>query len=304
MKKHLSTILLKSRRSMRKGIPLVLGVVMLLSMFAPASQPVQAASCTQYHRVRAGQTLYSIGLIYGVTWKTLANLNSLTNPRLIFTGQLLCVSTSGTVYTPPSGYVPTFSIVSVVRDSTVTIQTANFPANDTFNVLMGTYGTQAVNGTKVGTYNSGNGSSKSATFNIPANLQGRSKIAIRLVSPTSGYFSYNWFYNYNSSGTSGGTSGIGVYTGIPTFSISSVSPDNTVTIYTYNFPKNMSFNVLMGPFGTAGINGTKVTTINSGNGGSFSATYNIPASLAGSHRIAIRLQSSSGYYAYNWFYNR
>ena len=64
MKKHLSTILLKSRRSMRKGIPLVLGVVMLLSMFAPASQPAQAASCTQYYRVRAGQTLYSIGLIY------------------------------------------------------------------------------------------------------------------------------------------------------------------------------------------------------------------------------------------------
>jgi LysM repeat protein len=302
MKKHLSTILSKSLQKMRKGIPLVLGVVMLFSMFAPASQPALAASCTQYHRVRAGQTLYSIGLIYGVTWTKLAKINNLSNPRLIFTGQQLCVSTSGTVYTPPSGYVPTFSIVSVVRDSTVTIKTANFPPNDTFNVLMGKYGTQGVNGTKVGTFSSGNGNSKTVTFNIPAGLQGRSKIAIRLQSPTSGYFSYNWFYNYNASGKSSGSDGY--YTGIPTFSISSVSPDNSVTIQTSNFPKNMKFDVLMGAFGTAGINGIKVTTIDSGSGGSFSATFNIPASLAGSHRIAIRLQSGSGYYAYNWFYNR
>jgi hypothetical protein len=301
MKKHLSTILSKSLQKMRKGIPLVLGIVMLLSMFAPASQPALAATCTQYHRVRAGQNLYGIGLIYGVSWTKLAKINNLSNPRLIFTGQQLCVSTSGTVYTPPSGYEPTFSIVSVVRDSTVTIQTANFPPNDTFNVLMGKYGTQGVNGTKVGTFSSGNGSSQTVTFNIPAGLQGRSKIAIRLQSPTSGYFSYNWFYNYKSSGTSTGTGG---YAGIPTFSISSVSPDNSVTIYTYNFPSNMKFDVLMGAFGTAGINGTKVTTIDSGSGGSFSATFNIPAGLAGLHRIAIRLQSGSGYYAYNWFYNR
>jgi hypothetical protein len=301
MKKHLSTILSKSLQKMRKGIPLVLGVVMLLSIFAPASQPALAATCTQYHRVRAGQTLYSIGLIYGVSWTKLAKINNLSNPRLIFTGQQLCVSTSGSVTTPPSSYVPTFSIVSVVRDSTVTIKTANFPSNDTFNVLMGKFGTQGVNGIKVGTFNSGSGGSKSATFNIPTSLQGRSKIAIRLESPTSGYFSYNWFYNYNSSGTSGGASG---YSGIPTFSISSVSPDKTVTIKTSNFPKNMKFDVLMGAFGTAGINGIKVTTIDSGNGGSFSATFDIPASLQGRSRIAIRLQSSSGYYAYNWFYNR
>ncbi len=47
---------------------------------------------------------------------------------------------------------------------------------------------------------------------------------------------------------------------IPTFSIVSVVPDKSVTIQTYNFPANDSFDVLMGPIGTKGINGIKVAT--------------------------------------------
>ena len=92
---------------------------------------------------------------------------------------------------------------------------------------------------------------------------------------------------------------------IPTFSIVSVVPDKSVTIQTYNFPASDSFDVLMGPIGTKGINGIKVATTASGNGGSFQATYSIPAGLKGAYQIAIRLQSPySGYYAYNWFYNQ
>lgn len=60
----------------------------------------------------------------------------------------------------------------------------------------------------------------------------------------------------------------------------------------------------MGKMGTKGINGIPVTTINSGVGGSFNATFDIPASLAGSNQIAIRLESTTGgFFAYNWFYN-
>ena len=60
----------------------------------------------------------------------------------------------------------------------------------------------------------------------------------------------------------------------------------------------------MGKYGTKGLGGINVGSTNSGTGGSLSATYNIPASLAGETQIAIRLQSStSGYFAYNWFWN-
>jgi hypothetical protein len=62
--------------------------------------------------------------------------------------------------------------------------------------------------------------------------------------------------------------------------------------------------VRMGPIGTKAIGGIVVGTTDSGTGGSFEATYNIPASLAGSALIAIRMDSANGfYYSYNWFYN-
>ncbi len=59
----------------------------------------------------------------------------------------------------------------------------------------------------------------------------------------------------------------------------------------------------MEKFGTCGINGSHVATIQSGSGGTFSATYAIPESLKGQTQIAIRLESTTGFYAYNWFYN-
>ena len=60
----------------------------------------------------------------------------------------------------------------------------------------------------------------------------------------------------------------------------------------------------MGAYGTLGIGGILVTSVDTGAGGNFSATYDIPAALAGSSKIAIRLETASGYfYAFNWFYN-
>jgi hypothetical protein len=83
----------------------------------------------------------------------------------------------------------------VVKDQTVTISGTNFPANDTFTVLMGPYGTKGIGGVNVGSTDTGSGGSLTATYNIPSSLAGSGKIAIRLESPTSGFFAYNWFFN-------------------------------------------------------------------------------------------------------------
>lgn len=230
------------------------------------------------------------------------------------------VPVTGSTATPIPGATATsvpnataiFSISSVVVNQTVTITTQSFPANDTFNVLMGKIGTRGVGGIKVDSINSGSGGVFAKTFTIPAELKDQRQIAIRLESPTSGYYSYNWFWNNTSSSGIPNTGGNGATATpvastwvIPTFSISSVSADSTVTIKTANFPANDNFDVLMGQFGTGGVGGIKVDTISSGAGGTLSLTFTIPAELKGQWLIAIRLQSpTSGYYSYNWFWNK
>jgi hypothetical protein len=217
-------------------------------------------------------------------------------------------NTGGTpVPSLPPGVIPTFSITNVVLDTSVDIKTANFPANDTFDVLMGQIGTRGVGGVKVGTWSSGTGGVQTATFNIPASLKGLYQIAIRLQSPVSGYFSYNWFYN-NTSGTipnTGGTPVPSLPPGVfPSFTITAVMKDSTVTVKTANMPANDTFTVRMGAYGTLGVGGTSVGTWSSGTGGAQTATFNIPSGLQGASRIAIRLESAtSGYFAYNWFWN-
>ena len=193
--------------------------------------------------------------------------------------------------------IPTFSISAVVPDTSVTVVTANFPANTDFTVRMGAYGTLGIGGIAVATLNSGTGGAFSATFSIPASLVGSQQIAIRLES-ANGYYAYNWFYNNTSPATP-----IPGYSGIPTFSITSVEADKKVTVQTSNLPPSQEFTVRMGAYGSYGIGGVAVATFNSGTGGSQSITFDIPASLAGSTKIAIRMDCPAGYYGYNWFWN-
>ena len=202
---------------------------------------------------------------------------------------------------------PTFSISEVKTDESVTILTNNMPANKNFNVLMGEIGTKGIDGIIVATLNSDKGGSFLATFPIPEQLKGRAQIAIRLEGTDNPYYAYNWFWNDAKNGTwpedYPPAQPPTCACNIPTFSIKSVVKGEDVTITTYNFPKNVEFTVLMGKMWTRGINGIEVATLNSGEGGSFEATFDIPAELANEERIAIRLEGTGGYYAYNWFWN-
>ena len=164
---------------------------------------------------------------------------------------------------------------------------------------MGKIGTKGIGGVLVTTINSGEGGAFSETFEIPEDLAGDYQIAIRLQTEDGYFYAYNWFYN-NTSGVEP-TPG---YSGIPTFTITAVVKDDSVTIETNNFPADRDFTVLMGAMGTKGVDGILVTTINSGEGGAFSETFEIPEDLIGDYQIAIRLESTTGgFYAYNWFYN-
>lgn len=225
-----------------------------------------------------------------------------------------------TAGTPPPaatripGYsgIPTFRIASVENGVRVTIVASNFPPDQTFTVRMGEYGTRGIGGTAVAEFNSGQGGAFEATFDIPSALRNRYRIAIRLDSPQ-GFFAYNWFFNGGTEppgapATTGTPSGVASTPApavgtIPTFSILRVTEDQSVTIVTRSFPANQTFTVRMGKIGTRGVGGIVVGTVNSGQGGSFEATFQIPADLRGDRQIAIRLDSEAGYFAYNWFWN-
>lgn len=218
------------------------------------------------------------------------------SPQGFFSFNWFVNNTTAVTPTPFKG-IPTFSIVSVDEDVSVTIKTNNFPANKDFTVRMGKIGTKAIGGVVVDTINSGDGGSFEETFDIPASLHGLSRIAIRMDA-SGGFFAFNWFWNNTATVTPAP-----VFVGIPTFSISAVVKDSTVTIKTNNFPANKDFTVRMGKIGTKAIGGVVVATTNSGSGGTFTATYNIPDSLKGLKQIAIRMDASGGFFAFNWFWN-
>ncbi len=107
---------------------------------------------------------------------------------------------------PPAGYghgripgyygYPTFSIISVARDTTANIQVYNLPPKKTFQVRMGPMGTRGIGGYVVGYFDTGSGGMQSLSFTIPAALYGLPQIAIRIqATDLSGFYAYNWFYN-------------------------------------------------------------------------------------------------------------
>lgn len=301
--------------TLRRILMLTLALALVLGGAGISAAPAQASGiCVTYHTVRAGETLSWIGRFYGVYWPYLAQVNGILPPNYtIYVGQVLCIPSSGYVppSTPPSsGRTWSFSVVSVVPNASVTIQTYNFPDNVKFKARMGRYttagGTDWVN---LPDFDSQGGGSLTLTFAIPAALSGKSPLVLRLIQNKKNGKTFildRVFYNVPGGGT-GGIPGP-VYppvTGvIPTIWIVSVVRDTSVTIQTRNFPPGLVFEVLMGPMGTRGIGGIPVGTLNSGAGGTLTATFPIPPALHGSYRIAIRTQNlSTGYYSYNWFYN-
>ena len=222
-------------------------------------------------------------------------------------GILLAIAMLAVLVIPASAsqskLVPITSIISVVQDQSITIRTDYFPANDTFNVLMGLSGTQGIGGILVSKLTTGAGGSILAKFHIPPELQGQQIISIRLESPTSGYYSYNWFYNntavvvpYNSS-TSSSTmvtpTWRGIQEGFPRFDITSVSKGASVSVRLINMPAHINYAVFMKDGRSAYTTWYEVAGFNSADGGIFNAIFTIPPALQFRPLIAVKIYNMS-----------
>lgn len=221
--------------------------------------------------------------------------------------------------TPVQAAVPDTSIAAVVMNESVTIQTTDFPANHTFNVLMGYNGTQGINGYLVSKVTTGDGGSFLAKFYIPSQLSGEDVIAIRFESVTEAkYFTYNWFYNDTATSPS-----VPIYPdnpddsdssgprynllpqGFPTFDIVSSVKGSSVTVETRYFPANERFAVFMQDGDSQAIKLYEVAGIETGEGHALTMTFSIPAELRWEEKIKIIFYNiNDGFRTYNLFYNR
>jgi LysM repeat protein len=88
------------RKVMVLFITIVVSLLAVMpAMAAPALSPSEsAAAAPGYHMVRVGETLFSIGRLYGVNAWAIASANGLKNPNRIYAGQWL--------YIPHGGYAP------------------------------------------------------------------------------------------------------------------------------------------------------------------------------------------------------
>ncbi len=284
----------------------VLVLIVLIAGTGITVRPAQAAACDYYHTVRSGESLYWIGRYYGVSWTYLAQINGLSNPRLIYPGQKICISKPGS--SSSAGAVSaswSYTLKKVDKDVSVAIRTYNLPSNVLLDARMGRKVSGAYEWVNVGQLDSDIGGTISASFNIPPSFAGESRIIMRLVQAKKNGDVVVDHPFPNVTSVSGGTGGRSwYYGGIPTIWIVSVVRNSKVTIRTHNFPPHLNFDVLMGPMGTRGVGGYYVTTFNSGAGGVMERTFTIPPQLYNHYQIAIRTQNlGTGYYSYNWFYN-
>jgi hypothetical protein len=201
------------------------------------------------------------------------------------------------------------TIISVVKDESVTLRAENFPADDTFNVYMGYNGTYGVNGYLVSKVTTGDGGNFLAKFYIPDQLKGEDIIAIRLESDTnSKYFAYNFFYNKTATSASGCTSCTTTTTphmpdDFPRFEITAFETGQYISIQTKYLPAYQRFSVLLKDGASTATQWYEVDGFESGEGNILNMTFPIPEELKYKVRIAVKLYSlDTGWFYYNLAY--
>lgn len=289
---------------------LFVAVLMVAGMAASAVRPAQAASllsCHQYHTVERGEYLVKIARQYDTTWQELAEINQIKSPYRIYSGQRLCVVTSGSSTVTPNTGSTTASkgtikgaqvyASKVVEDKYVTIRGAYLPADTRFEVFFSKPGAHAVY-YRAGTALSDEDGDLKATFDLPKKLVDVRQVYFTLQAGPSQYVT-NWFHNATLDKDTGG-----FYDGNASFSIVGVEEDEVVTVKVKDFPAYTDFKVYMTKRGNASFKPVLVKEFYSGKGGSFKISFLIPEKLWDYPEISLRIVNEDvDLSVSNWFYN-
>lgn len=266
-------------------IPVLTGLV--VTTFQTASAAMENPdNCTRWHTVKQGEYLASIADLYDTSWVSIAEINRLSNPSLIFPNQKLCVFSTdykpgSPVTTPPSSTKSSVYASSVKEDQSVTLQGKNLSAETRYAVYLGNYKIGSSSMMLVGNVTTDKSGSFKKAFDIPKKLYDVMKIGVNINKPNGSTVS-NWFINATSSGYTGGINS-------PAFKVAvqSVKRNQWVKLTTTNLPPNVTFKVFMNKAGGAERKAVQVGTIRDSKGGSLVVTFDIPASLVDRAQLEI-----------------
>lgn len=79
-----------------QGVTLLLLVAFAFGLYPQTEAAAVSAACAERYTVQAGDTLTAIAFAYDVTLEELADANGLTDPYVIYIGQVLCIPASST----------------------------------------------------------------------------------------------------------------------------------------------------------------------------------------------------------------
>jgi LysM repeat protein len=117
--------------------------ILILALMTPAlgqmtSVRAQGSGTPTTHTVAAGENLFRIALRYNTSWPVLASYNGITNPNLIYVGQVLKIPPAGTTPVPTTpGATPVPQPTAVPT----TAQTYTVVAGDTLSKIAAQFGT-------------------------------------------------------------------------------------------------------------------------------------------------------------------
>lgn len=205
------------------------------------------------------------------------------------------------------------AVWSVVKNESVTMRLADFPADETFDVYMGYRDTKGINGQLVSKLTTNAGGTFLAKFIIPDQFINEDIVSIRFESQDSIKYWYNFFYNttvtVNPSTTTETDDGVKynqLEPGFPTFTITSVTGGFSVSLVTKYFPPHDRWAVFIED-GTKNVynNWIEVAGINVAEGGSFPVTFSIPSSLQYKELLAIMFyRLKDGFRTYDLILNQ
>jgi hypothetical protein len=274
--------LIKNRRLWQLGVALIL----VVNLFSVAAAPVQASnsysSCSQYYLIQYGDTLYKIGVRFGISWPDIANANGIGYPYTIYYGTNICIPSDGSSYnyygnTTSTGGIG-LSVSSVKVNSSFKLTATNLPKHEDFDVNVGTcdYATPKNVGEIV---TDGDSGTFKDTFKIPSKYEGRSCLVVYLDSQKTARSASTTFTNA-PAGT--------VYP-VLKFSIAGVTKNKNVTIHLANVKKDQKYSIFVGKYGTGAYPYTLVKTFTATKS-EFSVTVKIPAVYKNQAKLDIRVE--------------